>query len=150
MNERRHSESGMTLLELMFACGVLALALSMIFGSLVSLSIIGQISEERTCANSAVASILEEVRSVSSDELRGYVPPADLVMPGISQTVTVECVIPGATSADGTAGETAYVPLPLPTGSEQAFPSPMEIRVTLSWQERGGHVFQVMASTVRE
>lgn len=139
----RASQRGMTLLELMFACGILAVALSMIFGSLISITIMNRVNAGSTVAISALSSIMEELNTLPFDQIKTYVPPP-LQTPGVQHAVTVELVLPGAGG-----GEPTTVPIPLPNGFSGAIPNPVEIRVTLVWQESSGHAFQLTAATTR-
>lgn len=141
--QRRGRKCGMTLLELMFACGILALALSMIFGSLISITIMNRVNAGSTVAISTLSSVMEELNTLPFDQILSYVPP-DLLTPGVQHAVTVELVLPGAGGSDPTT-----VPIPLPSGFSGAIPNPVEIRVTLLWQESSGHTFQLAAATTR-
>ena len=47
---RSAGNGGFTLVELMFAAGTLALALTLLFGSLISINVMGEVNEGRTKA----------------------------------------------------------------------------------------------------
>lgn len=148
MERLRRSDAGMTLIELMFACGILAMALSMIFGSLIGISVVGRLSESRTAATTTLASLIEDIQSMSFNELIAYVPPP-VEGPGVSHTVEVACVVAGEANEEGLDDEVATVPLPIPSSYEGPLPNPLEVRVTLTWHEANGFTFQATASTLR-
>ena len=128
--------AGMSLVEVMLAAGTLATALSLLFGSLMSIAIIGEISEETVAAQLELGSVMEDLNELTSSNLMTYNPPNS---DGLFKTSTVlmECYL-----ADGTA-----VPIPLPAGQAMpALPSPVEVKVTFAWQNDTGHVFQVSAA----
>ena len=52
----RIKRAGFTLLELMFAAGVLATALAILFGSLVTMYTLGEVNEGRTKASNHLSS----------------------------------------------------------------------------------------------
>jgi type II secretory pathway pseudopilin PulG len=130
--------AGVTLLELMFASGVLALALSMLFGSLISISALSTIAEERTVAAAQVASVAEEVRNLNFDALIDYTPPP-VGGPGVHRTVLIEVY-----DADGTA-----MPLPLAGGggATPTLPNPVEVKITMVWETAGGRVYSSYVTT---
>lgn len=143
MKLRANSQAGFTLLEAMFAAGVLSLALSMLFGSLLTINVIGQLSESRTQAACELASLLEEARTMSIGELINYVPP-ELHGPGIDQSVQLEYI-------DGSGNA---VPLPLAPEEESGeakvpagLPNPLEIRATYAWTDENGRVYGMSAAT---
>lgn len=145
------SQSGMTLLELMFALGIVAMSLAMIFGSLISVMIMGRVSESKTEAAAVLSSIMEELQAQSFETLVKYTPPA-MHGPGVKYDVDIHCVV--SPPADDTPlGETVgellpetLVPLPLPLTFTAALPNPLEVRAEITWQEDSGHVFKSTAS----
>ena len=147
MDKIRREEAGMTLLELMFACGIAATALSLIFGSLISISVVGRINESRSAAVTALDSVMEEIRSIPYGELLTYFPPDDIEGPGTHRVVEVACLIPGGGENEGESY--SRIPLPLEEGTQPILPNPIEVEVTLTWQEDSGHTFQVKASTLK-
>ncbi len=167
MKHKRRRNQGLTLIELMLALGISATALSMMFVSLMTLSVIGQLNESRAMATASVASVLEEVNNLSFAELLEYVPP-ELEVPGVAYAVEVAAVLPGDLYGDypdypdypdysreegwgGTTGGISEetIPLPLDENFDGELPNPVEIRVVISWEEASGHVFQVTGSTMR-
>ena len=143
----------MTLIELMFACGILAMTLSFLFSSLLGISVIGRLSESRTSASTTISSLLEEIQTMSYDDLLAYEAP-DIEGPGVAHTVKVECVLPGDSLAGTEGGESSSeeistLELPLPETFSGTLPNPLEIRVTLTWREASGHTFRASASTMR-
>ena len=152
----RTEEAGLTLLELMFAAGVMAMALSLLFGSLISVSVIGRINESRTEAVSVLSSVLEEVRTMPLQDLQTYAPP-QLHGPGESYLVELACYAPKMTSEDEEqtaplpTGEFERMTFPLPTEFDMTtLPNPLEVEVTVRWREANERVFQARSSFVRE
>lgn len=135
-------DAGMTLLELMFAAGVLALGLSLLFGSLLSFNLVGQLSESRTMAASEVASVMEELRSLPIEKLIFYQPAADLTAPGVDQAMSVSYYDSSNTQ----------ISLPLPEGSPVPanIPNPFQIRAELIWTDENGRFYSVHAVAQHE
>lgn len=133
------NEAGMTLLELMFAAGVVAIALSMVFGSLISISVMGEISESRTAAATALSSVVEEMRTMNLEDLLDYTPPA-IEGPGEQFVVTVELVLSNDSTL--TTESEQLVAVPVADDFDEDLPNPLPIRTTLTWQEDTGHVFR--------
>ena len=138
------NQDGMTLLELMFALGIVAMSLAMIFGSLISVMIMGRVSESKTEAAAVLSSIMEELQSESFETLMKYTPP-DMYGPGVKYDVAINCVV---TSGTGELATEVLVPLPLPSTYTAALPNPLELRVEITWQEDSGHVFKSTTSTM--
>jgi len=131
------NNEGMTLLELMFASGILAMALSMLFGSLISISVLSSIAEDRTVAAAQVASMAEEIRTLNFDTLLDYVPPP-VDGPGASRVMVIEVF-----DANGTA---IAVPLDA-SGANPTLPNPLEVKITMVWETNGGRVYSSYVST---
>lgn len=146
MTRRTANNAGMSLVEVMFAMGILATTLSLLFGSLISISIVGQLNEEKAVANTALNSTLEELRGKSLKDLLLYVPESP-EKPGVERTVLLECY-----DGDGVAVElpmdlavdasTGALLEPLPD-----LPNPLEVKATLLWTTAKGHVFKAYATT---
>lgn len=146
----KRGDAGMTLIELMFACGILAMALSLIFGSLISISVLGRITESRTEAAAALASVMEEIRGLPYDRVLKYTPPA-IEGPGVGHQITVECLTASESGEEG--GEEEGLPtvaLPLGSDFDGKLTNPLEVRVTITWQEASGHTFHASASVLKE
>ena len=126
----------MTLLDLMYAAGVLALALSLLFGSLMSLSVIGQLSESRTQAAAHVASVLEEVRRLPLEGIVAYTPP-EFYGPGVERAVNV-----GFYNANG-----ELVALPVGEDVPAGLPNPLQVRAEFIWSDDRGRLYSVQAVT---
>src|SRR5688572_23384894 len=119
------STAGMSLVEIMLASGVLATALSLLFGSLMSISVIGKISEERVAARVELSSVLEEFSDMKqASDLLGYTLPT-VEGPGVNHTAVVQAYL-----ADGTAVSLPSVANPQPT-----LPNPVEVKVTYTWED---------------
>jgi len=127
--------SGMTLLELMLAVGVMTLTLSYVFGSLLAVTAAGGVTEGRCVAVTELTSVLESMQGMSYDALIACQPPARTALRG--EGVTLECF-----KADGTALTlpTTYALLATP------LPSPLQIRCTVSWLDDRGHNLAVTAT----
>ena len=135
-SERCPDESGLTLLELMFAAGVMALALAFLFGSLITIAVAGGLTENRACAVTHLSSVLEEIRGLGYDELLAYQPPVfNNLAP--TETITVECY-----KGDGT---TLQLPVN-PDSVTNPLPNPLQVRCTVAWNDPRGHALQQRAS----
>jgi hypothetical protein len=130
------SNSGMSLLELMLAVGVMTVTLSYVFGSLVAVTTVGGVTEGRGVAAAELTSVLESMQGLSYDALIACQPPARTVLRG--ERVTLECF-----KADGTTTltlPTTYTLLATP------LPNPLQIRCTVSWQDDPGHNLSINAT----
>lgn len=136
------SNSGMSLLELTFASGILAMALSLLFGSLISITLVARINEDMAVANIELSNVLETVRTMSLDELKDF-EAAPLDEPGVKQAVSLVFY--------DEFGE--QVPLPLSDDDADKFespelPNPLELEATLLWSNAKGHMFRSSATTL--
>jgi len=125
---RKHNE-GMTLLELMFAAGVTAMVLSLLFGSLVSVSVAGGVTANRGAAAAHLSSVMEELKTLSFNDLLIYQPPdfADL---GPTEVIQVKCYY-----SDGTS-----IALPVdPATITTPLPNPLPVQCIVQWQDARGH-----------
>lgn len=136
---------GMSLIEITFAMGILATALSLLFGALINITVIGHLNEDKAIANTALSTILEEMRGASLAEIVTYTPEVP-AHPGVEQVVVLECF-----DADATA---LTLPLALdldengnPVGPLPDLPNPLEVKATLLWTNESGHVFQASTTT---
>ncbi len=137
MRNKAKNTAGMTLIELMFACGVLATGLSLLFGSLISINLIGEVSTNRTVASAELAGVLEELRTGTLREVLTYTPP-ELQGPGVERALQLECY-----DTDGNA-----VTLPVADlDNLPELPNPLEVKATLVWSDEQGRVFSRAAST---
>ncbi len=131
----RRNDAGLTLIEIMFASGVLATAVGIMFGALITLAVTGDIAEGRTRATTGMASVMEGIRASNLDVLTQT--PAPVVVDGHTMAVTLEAV-----GSDGNP-----VTLPLESAINN-LPNPVEIRVTLIWQDRRGRMYTSRAATM--
>lgn len=146
MNRHPADNDGMTLIEIMFAMGILAATLSLLFGSLISISIVGRINEDKAVANTALNSTLEELRNKPLQDLLLYTPETP-DHPGVERTVQLECydddgaaiAIPMDLEVDAASGALLE---PLPD-----LPNPLEVKATLLWTNEKGHVFKTYVTT---
>jgi len=136
MNRQHNVESGMTLLELMLAGGVMTLALTFIFGSLITISVVGDLTEERSVSVTHLASVMEELRGLTHEELLAYRPPTFQGL-GPGETVTVDCY-----QADG-----ATLRLPInPASLVDPLPNPLRVQCTVTWRDERGHSLTITGS----
>jgi hypothetical protein len=131
-------QAGMTLIELMIAGGIMAIAFVFLFGSLISISVTGATAADRSVAVAHLSSIMEELDPlVDEDGLLAYQPPAMRGL-GVAETILVQCV-------DG-AGN--LVSLPSNPGALAApLTNPVEVRVTISWRDKAGRTHRVRGAT---
>lgn len=132
------SEAGIILLELMIAAGVMLGAVVLIIGSLLSVWDVIIISEQRASTYSEVSTVLEELRSLTFDEILQYDPEL------LNSTANIEEVRLAFLDADG-------VLISLPVQEEidvDALPNPVEISLTLVQLDRKGHALTQTASTL--
>lgn len=125
---KKHDE-GMTLLELMFAAGVTAMVLSLLFGSLVSVSVAGGVTANRAAAVAHLSSVMEELKTLAFNDLLTYQPPdfADL---GPTEIIQVRCYY-----SDGT-----HITLPVdPATIATPLPNPFPVQCIVQWQDARGH-----------
>ncbi len=156
MKKRRQSQAGMTLVELMLASGILATTLTMIFTSMIGISVVGRINDSRLQAVAAVSGVIEEINGLPFSELLTYVPPNDLHAPGVYHQVQVEFVVSGDSDSGSESTSTSVETITIPVGADfdvdedlNMQNGPVEVRVTLTWQEESGHVFQFKTSTMK-
>ncbi len=146
MTRHPSNNSGMTLIEIMFAMGILATTLSLLFGSLISISVVSRLNEEKAVANTTLNSTLEELRGKPLKDLLFFVPETP-EMPGVERTVSLECY-----DDDGTV---LALPLDLEIDADSGalleplpdLPNPLEVKATLLWTDQKGHVFKTCATT---
>lgn len=136
------AQDGMTLIEVSFAAGVLALALAMLFGSLISLTVIGRLNEDRAIAEVELSTVIDHAARLPLEELVVYQPPSP-ARPGVKRSVSLVCFD----------HEGQPVNLPLPHGPGETpeipeLPNPLELQATLLWSAPSGHVFRSAASTM--
>lgn len=138
MRKKLRNESGVTLLELMFASGILAIGLAMLFGSMMSITTVGQAAEQRQVANTCLSRVMEELRGSTGEQLFDYVPPP---IHGLSDTsgIIVECF-------DGD-GNPVVLPLAGEVDSDE-LPNPLEVRVTVVWVDTQGRTVSLSASSM--
>jgi len=130
-------DSGMTLLEVLIASGVMAIALVFTIGSILSVSSTTGLSEDQAIATATISSVLEELRSMTFDEVLAYQPAPPARSGMILAGMMVDCF-----DASG-----APLALPVDVSTLGApLPNPLEVRVTVAWRDEFGRPF-VMSST---
>ena len=134
-----NEQSGVTLIELMFAAGVLAMALALLFGSLLTISSAGEVTRSRGVAATHLAGIMEELHGLSYGALLEYIPPS-LDGAGVEEVLEVECF-------DASGGALA-----LPVDAEtfeslaEPLPNPLRVQSTVTWYDAQGHEFSFSVS----
>jgi prepilin-type N-terminal cleavage/methylation domain-containing protein len=139
------ADSGFTLLELMLAAGVMAIALAMLFGSVIAVGGLGKLAEDRASAAAELTSSLERVRAMSYAGLLQYSPVKPL-HPGVSRNLIIEIF-----NGSGASFKLPYMSPPAlsaPAPSLPEFPNPLEVRVTLVWEDTLGRAYSMQASTL--
>ncbi len=135
--------AGMTLLEVMIAGGVLTIGFVLLFGSIISISATGSLSEDRATAVAHMSSVLEEVRGLAFNDLLDYQPPA---LPGLGAAAEVEAAL---VADDGAGGLETLGVLPASLGDLAAAPpNPATVRVTVRWRDRAGRTLTTSAVTM--
>lgn len=137
---KAHARQGFTLIEVMFACGVVAVAFLLLLGAVVNISSLGQISGTRSAASSHISSVIEEISVLNYESLMAYQPP---VLPGIGATESVEVAV----SLND--GSTATLPVD-PDNLDAAPTNPLQIRVTVLWQDKMGRTMRSSATVLKE
>ena len=135
MANRLREDRGVTLLELMFACGIMAIALSLLFGSMVTISLANKVTESHAIAATHIISVMEEIRSAPATVL-SYVPPT-LGGGGAGAAIEVQCYAAGDE------------PITLPVAVDAVttvFPNPLHVECTAKWLDERGHEFSLAAS----
>lgn len=120
--------TGATLLELAIALGILASTLVLLLGGIISISEAHSLTSDRTAASIALESTIEQIRSLSYDELLAFqpAPPPSL---GGAAALTISCM-------DAT-GAPLSTPIN-PTSLAQPLPNPVEVRIVAQWRDDRG------------
>lgn len=113
---------GMTLLELMFAAGVVGLALAFLFGSLVTITMASNLTQNRGIAVSHMATVMEELHGAGLQQLLTYTPPVFTNL-GTSEVVQLEAILDSGT----------VLALPADPATVGPLPNPLLIRCRVSW-----------------
>lgn len=138
MKRVNRKNAGITLLELMFAAGVMAVALSMLFGSLIGINLMGEVAEGRSRASTVMSSVLEEVRASNFNTILEFAP-TPITHPGVTIVVQLEVV-----DEDGNLTQ-----VPLAEDAEVNFPNPAEIKATVVWTTPRGRAYSMTSSTMK-
>ena len=142
----RSAEAGMTLIEIMFAAGIGGTALAMMFSSLMTISLVGEIAVDRALVITQLDSVIEEMRDMTEEEILAWQPPRLEDGPG-----TVNMVFALAYGDDGTA---FWLPKNIHAQTEAEasvltvnLPNPTEIRVIYVWLDDKGRFYWIDTST---
>ena len=133
------SDGGFTLVEVMFAAGTLALALTLLFGSLISINLMGEVNEGRTKASNHLASVMENLRSRSLN---------DVITQEIPLYTEDHVEIAVALEAVNTSGERVSLPVTDTVQAMAALPDPVEVVATAVWTDTRGRMYTSTASTM--
>lgn len=134
LKSKNKKQQGMTLLELMFASGILAFVLSMIFTSVITVGMNREIHTQRLQAESVVSEILDQISRADTTQILSFNPMVQH-LPGKNPVLRVEVL-----TASGN-------PISLPVTGNVNLPNPLEVRVTLSWQTTRGYSITERGST---
>ncbi|MGC8844508.1 MAG: PulJ/GspJ family protein, partial [Candidatus Hydrogenedens sp.] len=96
LKKSKKKQQGMTLIELMFAAGVLAFVLSMIFTSVITVGMNREIHTQRLQAESVVNEILDQISRSDSSQILNFLPDIPN-LPGTNAVLRVEAI-----TGDGT------------------------------------------------
>lgn len=152
--KRLQSDSGVTLLEISFAMGILVVAISMLFGAIINNHRSSNTINSRSAATAALRSISELVRSLDINQL--IVMDAGVwEIDGVEYSVTIELE-----DDDGVLQEVPLDVADADTGQNKKlddvlndFPNPIQVKITLAWvmdqmtdqngEIIGGHALQL-------
>ena len=140
---RRRNDAGMTLIELMIAAGIMTVAFVLLFGSIISISGTGQMSEDRALAAAHMGTITEELQGLGWQEFLAYEPPG---LQGLGTGAQVDIELIDASGAN----ETVLGTLPT-THADLATsfpPNPIEARITISWLDTRRHQLSMSATAL--
>ncbi len=138
MARLRRNDAGVTLIELTFAAGVLATALGIMFSALITLAVMGDVAEGRSRATTAMSGVMEGMRAAGPMAVLTS-EPAPVSCDGHTMAVMMEVF--------DTDGEPMALPItPDVNGNLPPLPEPMEIRVTLMWEGRGGRTYSTRSA----
>lgn len=132
----------MTLIEVMLAVAVLAFSFSVVYGSLISMYVLGRTNEDRVRAVTAATSLVEEVQAMDISKLGDFTPTTSVELPGHESWITADVMVP-------TGEDMVATPLPLEELSVTDLPNPVEIRLTVNWVDKDGRGYKYRVSTKR-
>ena len=136
---RSARNGGFTLVELMFAAGTLALALTLLFGSLISIDVMGEVNEGRTKACNHLASVMEDLRSSTLDQVITREIPL-YVEDHVEMAVSLEAV--------NLSGERVQLPVSDVATTIAGLPDPVEVVATVVWTDSRQRMYTSTASTM--
>ncbi len=126
----------MTLVELMFAAGILAFILSMVFTSVVGVGLNSEIHTEQLLAESIVNEVLDQISTMEKAQLLTFQPDINIA-PGYNARLTIEALTPDGNS----------IPIPNSNPNLTLPNTQVEVRVTLTWQTARGITISKRGST---
>ncbi|HOQ89694.1 MAG TPA: prepilin-type N-terminal cleavage/methylation domain-containing protein [Candidatus Hydrogenedentes bacterium] len=132
--------AGFTLLELMFAVGVLASALAILFGSLVTMYTMGEINEGRAKASNHLASILDHIR---------YLPLRDALTLNVPLYRENSIEMAAELQVRDAGGNLIDLPVVDPVATMALLPQDaVEFRCRVVWQDSRGHIYMTEGVTL--
>ncbi len=129
-------ENGVTLVELVIAAGILTVAMVLLMGGLIEMNQTNAISENQAVASAQLESVVEEIQSLSYEDLLAYQPPAFDGL-GADSAIVVEAF----RSNGGT------VMLPVGATFSETLPNPAPVRVRIVWVDLQGRAYASAVST---
>lgn len=130
-------ESGVTLVELAIAAGILTLSLVFLMGGLIEMNQTNEITENQTVVSAQLESVVEEIQGLTYDALLDYQAP-NLPGLGIDSSIAV-------TTFRASGG-----PVTLPIDTETftgTLPNPLTIEVRAVWIDAQGRASAARVTT---
>ena len=133
----RRNDAGVTLIEIIFAAGIVATALGIMLGSLVTLAVMGDVAEGRARAITAKSGVLEQMRAAG---------PRNFLLQPLEQVVVDDHVLDVSMqmlTADGD-----FLDAPLDLEDDGPFSDPMELQITVEWEGLRGRRYSIRSSAL--
>ncbi len=128
---------GFTLLELMFAAGVVGLALAFLFGSLVTITMASNLTQNRAIVATHISTVMESLHGAGLQQLLTYTPPTFTALGhGAAEVVQVEAIL-----TDG-----SVLALPVDPTTVGPLPNPLLVRCRVNWIGAGNRPLTLDAS----
>lgn len=134
----KKQQLGLTLLELMFAVGLLTFVLSSMFTSVVYLGANREIETERLQAESIANEILDQISRLDRTQLLTFNAPEPEYMVGRNMTIQVVAI--------GSDGSEISIPV-VGNSSSINLPNLVEVQVTITWTTARGYTMTKRVST---
>jgi len=131
-------EEGFTLVELCIASGIMAMVFLFLMGGVIDVNDSNQVITQRTIAQAQLQSVLEQMRSLTIDELAVYTPAAMTGL-GSQSAVSLACV--------DSSNNTVTIPL-ASAATASSLPNPLEVRATVTWRDPHGRLLSQQIATM--